>query len=183
MADLEDYAGDFDPNLRFENFSKDVLVRLLKLYSKMYYSLDGFWYLSVKDRVNNDEALACDLWVWERLTKQSMVELAELLKINRNGVEGMMKALQVSPWAFIQKSSVEFKDKNHAILTYTYCPTLEALEREGEGRERVICREVEVDHKRRFADVFNSTVEVTPLKLPPRKSGEEICCQWEFKLR
>jgi hypothetical protein len=25
-------------------------------------------------------------------------------------------------------------------------------------------------------------MKVTALKLPPRKSEEDICCQWEFKI-
>jgi hypothetical protein len=30
--------------------------------------------------------------------------------------------------------------------------------------------------------LMNPRIKVTPLKLPPRKSQEEMACQWELKL-
>jgi hypothetical protein len=57
VKELNNYDGEFDPSLRLENFSKETLVKLLGVYAKLYQALDGFWYLSVKDRVNNEEAL------------------------------------------------------------------------------------------------------------------------------
>ena len=183
MAELRDYRAQFDPDLRLEDLPKEMLVKLLRLYAQLYQKLDGFWYLSAKGRVNNEEALACDMWVWERQTKQEISGLTKLLKIDGNDVMSMMKTLQVSPWGFSHKFNVEFKDKNDAVLTFTYCPALEALEREGEGREQTICRVVDPVVKRRFAGLFNPAIEVVPLKLPPRDSGEEICCQWRFRLK
>jgi hypothetical protein len=32
------------------------------------------------------------------------------------------------------------------------------------------------------AKAINPKMKVTPLKLPPRKSKDEIACQWEFRL-
>jgi hypothetical protein len=32
------------------------------------------------------------------------------------------------------------------------------------------------------AEYFNPKIKVTSLKLPPRKRGSDICCQWEFNL-
>lgn len=179
---MKDYSTQFDPDLRFESFSREVLVKLLRLYAQLYQKLDGFWYLSAKERVNNDEALACDMRVWERQTKQEISGLTKLLKIEGNDVMSMMKTLQVGPWGFTHKFRVEFADINDAVLTFTYCPALEALEKEGEGREQTICRVVDPVVKRRFAGLFNPAIKVVPLKLPPRESGEEICCQWRFRL-
>jgi hypothetical protein len=67
-------------------------------------------------------------------------------------------------------------------LTVRYCPTLEALEKEGKGREQSICRQVDIAAKRKFAKFSASSMEVMPLKLPPRKGNDEVCCQWEFKM-
>jgi len=63
LEGLSDYSTDFNPDLRFEDLSKETLVRLLELYSRLLVTLDGFWYLSIKERVSNEEALACDHWV------------------------------------------------------------------------------------------------------------------------
>lgn len=59
MRKLRDYSGQLNPNIKLGNFSKDGLVRLLKMYSRLYLAVDGFWYLAVKEKVNNDMALTC----------------------------------------------------------------------------------------------------------------------------
>ena len=182
MKELNNYCGEFDPSLRLEDFSKETLVKLLGVYAKLYQAVDGFWYLSVKDRVNNEEAIACDLWVWEKQIPYEMARLCKVMRIERNGVVSAMKALQVAPCSFTYRLGIEVKDENNAVLTVRYCPTLEALEKEGKGREQSICRQVDVAAKQKFAKFFAPSMEVVPLKLPPRKNKDEVCCQWEFKL-
>jgi hypothetical protein len=34
----------------------------------------------------------------------------------------------------------------------------------------------------KIARFFNPKMKVTALKLPPRKSKDDVACQWEFKL-
>ena len=177
-----DYSGEFDPDLRFEDFSKDTLIKLLGVYAKLYQTVDGYWYMSVKERASNEEALACDFWVWQRQTPYEMARLCRALRIEKDGVLGAMKALQFGPWCFTHKLGIEFKGKDSAVLTIDYCPTLEAIEREGNGREQRICGHVDFEAKKRLAAFFHPDMEVSPLKLPPRRSAEEICCQWEFKI-
>ena len=55
MRKLTDYGGKFLPNLKFSDFSPGTLARLLALYSKLYMALDGFWYLTVKERISNEK--------------------------------------------------------------------------------------------------------------------------------
>jgi len=62
------------------------------------------------------------------------------------------------------------------------CPSLLALEREGEGRERRICGQIEPELFRIRAHHINPQIKVTPLQLPPRRSPGEIACQWEYTL-
>ena len=75
---------------------------------------------------------------------------------------------------------VDIKNHDNAMFTITHCPTLEALEREGEGREKEICRIVEPVVLKCYASFFNLDIEVKGLKMPPRKSKDGDCCQWEF---
>jgi hypothetical protein len=65
MAELKDYSGPFNPDLRFEDFSKETLVKLLKEYSRLYLILHGSWHTLVRerfgDRANID--LDCSQWM------------------------------------------------------------------------------------------------------------------------
>jgi len=183
MRQMSGHSGQVDANMELESFSKDFLIKLLKLYSRLYLALDGFWYLSVKERSGNEQALACDLWVWEIMSRYELSKVTELLGIQGNNVSTFIKAIRFTPWFWNMKYEVEVNNENDAILTVSHCPTLEALEKEGEGREESICRDVDTIMFQNYAQFFNPDMQAIPLKLPPRKSREEICCQWQFKVR
>ena len=182
MKKLNDYSGEFLPELEFSDFSSRTLTELLALYCKLYMALDGFWYLTVKERVGNEEALACDIQTWGRHCKYEMTKITKQLNIRGDDVVAVMKDIQITPWLRQTQFRIELKNHNNAMLTVTYCPTLDALEKEGEGREYEICHIVDRKAFKEYASFFNPDIAVKCLKLPPRKSKDEICCQWEFNL-
>lgn len=182
MKALEDYSGEFLPNLKLEDFSHDTLVKLLTLYSQLYIAMDGFWYLAVMERSSNKEALACDMRAWERMVNYEMKRITEGLNIRGNDVIAFMKALQITPWCQKMQYKIDIENENKATLTVTYCPTLDALEKEGKGREVQTCTVVEPWAMKQYASFFNPDMQVKCLKSPPRKNKDDICCQWAFRL-
>ena len=155
MEKLNDYSGQFIPDLKPGDFSAGALSELLGLYSRLYAAVDGFWYLAVKERIDNEEALACDLWVWEKLCRYEMKKIVAQLNIQGNDVVALMKALQLVPWSQNMECEIEIKNQNSAVYTVKRCRTLEALEKEGEGRELKICRTVEPGILKCYASYFN----------------------------
>src|SRR4030042_4938569 len=145
-------------------------------------ALDGFWYLNIKQRFSNEEALACDLDVWEKVGRYELARITKLLNIQGNDIAALVKGIQISPWFRVIESKFELRDKNSAIFTVTNCPTLNSLEKEGEGREDQICNIVEAKILKDYAHFFNPKIEVKCLKSPPRKNKDGICCQWQFTL-
>lgn len=182
MTELSDYSGKFDPNFSYNKFTRETLLKLLKVYSEYILRIDGYWYLNVMEKWGNDEAFDCDVRVWEKLALYEMKTMSSLLNIRGDDVVTVMKAIQASPWMSMYECEIDIKSNDHAITTYRNCPTLLSLEKEGKGRERLICQELEPKLMGIMAHYFNTNIRVTPLKLPPRKSNSEICCQWEFKL-
>ena len=63
MQNIKTYAGEFIPELKPEHFSRELLVDLVKLYSKLYLAIDGFWYLSVMNRIDELTATECDILI------------------------------------------------------------------------------------------------------------------------
>jgi len=53
MEKLNDYSGQFLPDLKLSDFSHDTLARISELYCKLYIAVDGFWYLTLKERISN----------------------------------------------------------------------------------------------------------------------------------
>jgi hypothetical protein len=179
---LEDYSGDFNPDLKPSDFSYEALEKLIRTYSKLYKALDGFWYLALMEKRGNDEALACDILVWEKLCLYEMKQITRAFNITGKDVKSLMKAVQISPWAWNIKSSFEVINDNHIIWNVLHCPTVSALEREGRGRENDICKNVEPRLNRLYASFFNPDMQVNCLKTPPRESADDCYCRWEFKL-
>jgi len=177
-----DYSGEFDPGVTYADFSKDVLLKALKAYAAYIRKLDGTWYLAVKENTNDDTAVACDRLVWDTMEMHDVETTRKLFGIRGDDVTALMKSLQMSPWTWNLEHHFELRSPRCGIWTVTRCPTLLALEREGEGRERRICGEIETQLLQVRAHAINPRMKATPLVLPPRASGDEIHCQWEFVL-
>ncbi len=182
MSELIDYSGEVNPNLKWEHFSKELLLEALRAYAQYAYRVDAFWYLTVKGRLGAEETVACNIQAMEKSAPYEVEIVRKLFKIQENDVAGLVKFQQTRPWSWIFTSKHEFKNSNHAIFTITHCPILEGMEKEGEGREQYTCREDHVKALRLQASCFNPKIKVEPLKLPPRNSKNEIACQWELKL-
>jgi hypothetical protein len=153
------------------------------MYAKLYVAIDGFWYMTVMDRNGNDEALACDIQAWKIMSKYEKKRIGETLRIQGNDILSFIKTLQISPWFILTGYTVDMESNNSAILTVTHCPTLEALEKEGSGRQKQICSVFETEIFRNYASLFNPNIETKPLTPLPRISKDDVCCKWSFKLK
>jgi len=182
MEQLNDYRGSLIPGLKIENFSPEVLARMVRTYCRMYQAMDGFWYLTIMDKINNETAFDMDVGTWEKVCPYEMKRITETLNIQGNDVSTLMKAMQLIPWFISSEYGIEMINDNHAILTVTRCTTLLALEREAKGREKEICTVFEPMVFQLYADFFNPKIKVTHLIVPPRENPADVCCQWEFKL-
>jgi len=179
---LEDYSGAFDADFNHDKLSKETLLKLLTTYNEDMLRIDCFWYLTVMGKWGNDEAFDCDVKVWEKAQPWEMKRVSEVLNIRGDDVATLMKYFQVSPWMWIYTSTIDLKNAKHGMVTISHCPTLAALEKEGTGREKLICQQLEPKLMNIMAHFFNPKIEVTALKVPPRTSYDDCCCQWEFKL-
>ena len=182
MKELNDYGGCLKPDISMEDFSRDALLSMVQLYCRLFLAVDGFWYLAVKERFSNEDALACDMWTWEKMSRYELDRITKTMKIHGKDVVSLIKAFQLEPWMWNAKYRVEVKNQNYVILTFVDCPVLVSLEKEGQGREETICKVVEPKVFRDYADYFNPNIQIKALKLPPRKSRDEIACIWEFKV-
>jgi Family of unknown function (DUF6125) len=170
-------------DVKLESLSRDELIDLVKLSSRMILALDGFWYLSVKELAGNDKALDRDNWVWDKVMKFYVDELAKLLGVQGRDVADYMKVMGPRPEGLVLEEKVEVLNRNDAIRTVIYCPTIAALEKEGEGRDAIHCSATCSDMRVKHSRLFNPAIKVTCLKIPPRKSKDDIFCQFEYNIQ
>lgn len=171
-----------DLNQPLEQLSRNELTDLVKLYSKLYITLDGFWYYAMQNQAGDDKALEHDLWVWEKVRSREFKGLMEMLQPDRRDLSAFLGMLVLTPWFNLGKYHIEFKGPNRAVLTIDHCPTLLVLEQEGQGREQNICNVVDADYFREFTRAYNPDLRVEPISIPPRADKSGICCAWEYYL-
>ena len=185
MADLVDYSGKFKPDLRYEDFSKDTLVKLLYEYARTTNVLDGEYTTEIMTRHGQKEALDSQYKVWERHGPRVTRWMQKTLRIQGDDVPTCFKSLQVVPSFPPEHYDIkwEVKSPEYGIFTVTRCKFLDEMERAGQGFEKLICGKSEPASFQMLAKAINPNIVVTPLKLPPRKSKDEIACQFEYKLK
>jgi hypothetical protein len=182
LTELNNYSGKFDAGLKYEDFSREVLLNTIREYAAYIKRLDGIWYLMVKAEMGDDAAARCDRLVWDKMEVNDARTVCNIFGIDGHDVDALLKTFQMSPCIQNMKYHMESGGGHRGVLTVTHCPTLIALEAEGEGRERRICGEIEPELFQIRARFVNPKIKATPLKLPPRQGNDEIHCQWEFRL-
>ena len=109
-------------------------------------------------------------------------DIKELLGVKGKDVVDFMKVLQARPLHFVIEEKIEVINRNDVMLTVAHCPTLVALEKEGEGRDATHCELACSIMRRRHAELFNPEIEVRCLKMPPRENQKDTFCQWEYRI-
>jgi len=200
--ELKDYSGPFKPDLKFTDFSREQLVRML-IRANQYFmdSMFAFThYIYEKYGTEATRDLHYDAWV-NKIAPVWHIAQAKEMGITGNDVETVMKLLQVgqvdwSPVLF--DLTYEMPSKDCGVITCNRCIGVElweAMEQqppdqrwEGFGKQTkesgkdllsVLC-EIDVATLEAWARAVNPDIVVKALKLPPRKSKDDICCKWEF---
>jgi hypothetical protein len=139
---------------------------------------------SIAQRYGYQVAEDINLDAWRRMSKKVNPYYARVGKIPMKTVVDSVKALQLpldNTIGPIYRMQYKVINKNHVIMTLPHCRTLEAIERDDPSRIPKICQKLEqimIEHY-----LMNDYVKVVPLKLPPRKNKNEICCVWDLTLQ
>ena len=67
MAELMDNSGPYNPSRKFEDFSEEFLIKLLKAYMRAYTLVDGFWNTEVRNtgKLAEEDIINCEIGVWK----------------------------------------------------------------------------------------------------------------------
>jgi len=183
MPELNDYSGPFKPDLTFNDFSKDFLLKLMHIWQYAWLQMDAAWFDAVKERFGDKASYDCATAAWVRVGERINPRYAKIANIPLNNVIDSMKVLQLpldNTTGGLYPVEHDIKSDNHVIVTVKQCRSLLFFESKAPERIEPICHRLEPQVMAKY--VANPKIKVTPLKLPPRKSPEEIACQWEFKI-
>ena len=184
MPKLKDYSGPYKHDLRFEDFTKDFLIELMHSWQKAYLRLSAIWYQAVMEKFGMEAADSCNMEVWSTVGKKVVPKFAKIGNVQPNTVLDALKMVQLAPDSHVGSElfagELDIKSENHIITTTTKCAVLEFFEKAAPERIEYFCHKLE---PRVMEAYFNNPkIKVTPIKMPPRKSPDEVCCQFEIKL-
>jgi len=182
MEEMKDYSGPFKPDLKYEDFSKDFLIKLMKVWQYFYLEMASAWYDAVEKRFGFDAANECEAEAWIRVVKRSFPRLVKAANIDLKTVLDSMKVMQLPPdnSVFMYPVEFEIKNENHVIATIKKCSGLEYWEKHRPERIDAMCRGTALVLDPMYA--ANPKVKGKAIKLPPRKSQDEPACVWEWTL-
>jgi len=184
MPEMHDYSGPFKPDVHWEDFSKDFLIKIMRLWQYAYLDMAGSWYAAVEKHHGFDAANECESEAWNEVVEHMTPMYVKAAKIELNTVLDSLKVLQLPPdntQGDIFAVEYDIKNENHVIMPIKKCPGYESWERKGQiARMTAMCCEE--------APILNPKYGGNPkfkgkmLKRGPRKSPNEPCCVWEWKL-
>lgn len=182
-SELEDYSCPFKPDLTFNDFSKEFLLKLIQVWQFGWLHMASAWYEEVKEKFGSDAANTCNLNAWVKVGQRVNPRFPKIANIKLETVLDSLKCMQLpldNPISGIFPVEVEIKNPNHVIWTVVQCRSLLMYERSAPEMIQPVCHELEEAVMRTY--LLNPKIKVKALKLPPRKSPEDIACQWEFTL-
>jgi hypothetical protein len=163
-----------------KTLSKEDLIKQVQLTAELAVALDGLWFLAAEDALGFNRALDMDRDIWKRYAVTLVKRARKYYDLTGQGLETIKKIIAIDPlW---QTMVLEYTEDtpNRLVFQVRGCPALQAMERM--GRETYTCEPVETAYLTALAQALSPLARVVALKLPPRKSEDEICCSWAFSL-
>jgi len=187
MEERKDLSGPYKPKLDLNEMSKEFLVKLLGEWQAQYAAFQDGLFEALLKRVSLNDFRDIMVEACRKMYHTTMPRLNMLAKIepktflDYNTVGMLSLDAAASKDYFV--SEEEIIGPNHVISTVKRCPYLDAMEESGAPEEiiKLLCDDIEAAL---MPDFFqnNPKLKITPLKLPPRKSKDEIACKFEFKI-
>ena len=181
--ELNDLSGPFNPDLTYRDLSKDFLLKIMEVWQFAWIHMATAFYAATRKRYGVEAANEIQLEAWETVGEKVNPRYPKIANIQMNTVLDSLKATQLpldNTMGNLYKALYDVKNENHVILTIPQCRSLLYYEREAPEMIDFFCHVLEERIMKKY--FINPKLKVTPLKVPPRQSPDEIACQWELKI-
>ncbi len=163
--------------INFDEISKETLIDLLRMYSDLFYVLDGLWFLTTEEMTDYETAIKIDIETWKKYGRKEAKRLRSLFNVQDNSLETAMKLLIRGPYMFQVDCYYEMLSDTEAILYVTHCRTLEAMKKA--GRKKFVCGPVSEAYYSAFVKEINPNIIWRPIRHPPEYMEG---CEWHFSI-
>jgi len=169
------------PRNELESFPKETLIKLIKVYSRNWQTLDGLWFSNVEAACGLDTTVKIDLKNWERQSVTEARRLIEALGIKGSGIADILTVLSFMSWQLTSPLfECEIETPSKAVIFYKHCAVQEG--RGKAGKPVFPCKEMKLTLLSGIARAVNSEVKIRCISCPPDEPARDYWCKWELNL-
>jgi hypothetical protein len=185
MEELDDYRGPFKKDLKYEDFTKDVLIELMHGYAEEINLLSLFFATAINKRFGEDAMREILTEAWQRMAGPEMEIPRKAAKIEGNDVETYCKLNQLAGSFPNGRRNYEYEfdviDENRATLTVHDCYACRMYEtRDMFDAWDWNCKILEKEGMLAYMAHVNPAMKVRELRAGRKSSPDEPACKWEF---
>ena len=182
MADRNDYSGPFDPDFRYEDLSKEALVRLVREFALIVHLLDRSMCAAIGMRYGGDVVKELAVEEWRGASPLYGARLRQIMNVEGDGVPAIFKVLQLDPGFPHHYMDVRYEvvDEHHGFFELAHCGALLDAEPWGEQMVTNMCHHIEDGTFDYTAQAVNPKARIRPVHRPPRRPADRTPhCRWE----
>jgi len=192
MAERKDYSGEFDPGFRYEDLSKEALVRLVREYALIAQLLDRSVFAAIGLRYGQQAVEDLAIEEWRGASPIYTERIRKIMNIEGDGVPAIFKQLQLDPGFAQHYMDVEYEvvDEHHGFFQLRSCGALLDVEPYGERPVRSMCHAIEDGTFDVTAQAVNPKARIRAVHRPPRAPETALAgrargapvCRWEVTI-
>lgn len=95
MTEMNDYSGPFKPDLKFDDFSKEFLLKLIQVWQWSWIQLDAAFFDQILKRSDMETAFECDTEMWLQVAERCNPRYAKIAKIPMTNAVDCHKVYQL----------------------------------------------------------------------------------------
>lgn len=174
MPLFDDYAGPFDPERQFADFSREFLVRLGHEYLLIGHLIDRVSQPLVAMHHGAKGYLTSGIEEWMGASPIYAKRMQRLLNFEGDTVETVFKGLQLEVGAPQQFMDFQFRldSPEYGEFWLAHCGALLDVEPHGERGVKLMCHDIEDPTFDATAAATHPRMVMRPIHRPPRIDGE-----------
>lgn len=167
--------------MTLDDLSNEELKKLVGIYARNIYALDGVWFQSIERKEGMDEAMLHDCNAWRRFTETEARRIKNFLQLpDRAGLDGLEKALSLR-FSALANPRVEFvREDNNLIYKVVECRVQAA--RKDKGMPYHPCKTVGIIEHEYFAKIIDDRICTETISCFPDVTDNTCACAWRFFL-
>jgi len=169
------------PRNDLEPLPRETLMKLIRVYSRNWQTLDGLWFSNVEACCGLDTAVKLDLLNWAKQAVTEAQRLKEALGLTGGGIADVLTILSFMSWQLTSPLfTSETETPSRAVIYYQRCAVQEG--RNKTGKPVFPCKNMKLTLLTGIAGVVNPRIRVKGISCPPDEPPPGYWCKWELTL-